>query len=158
MLCPECGHQNLAGALICHKCHTDIYDSLLGSIATSQLHDPADNTGPDGQPLTSLPVVLYIAHEEKPLSVERRRDIIIGRSEGDVVATVDLEAYDARARGVSRHHARLDAEAQPPTLTDLDSYNGTFLNGTKLIPQQPYPLRTGDEIRLGRLALRFYIR
>ncbi|RMG88346.1 MAG: FHA domain-containing protein, partial [Chloroflexi bacterium] len=38
-------------------------------------------------------------------------------------------------------------------IKDLGAKNGTFLNGQKLVPEQPRVLRDGDEIRLGRLIL-----
>jgi len=40
---------------------------------------------------------------------------------------------------------------------DLDSTNGSFLNGQKLQPRQPQPLKTGDELRLGKLILRVQV-
>jgi pSer/pThr/pTyr-binding forkhead associated (FHA) protein len=39
---------------------------------------------------------------------------------------------------------------------DLGSYNGTYVNGVKLSADQPYPLESSDEIRLGRLIVRVY--
>jgi pSer/pThr/pTyr-binding forkhead associated (FHA) protein len=37
---------------------------------------------------------------------------------------------------------------------DLDSTNGTYVNGQRLAPQTPQPVGNGDEIRLGRFMLR----
>ena len=41
---------------------------------------------------------------------------------------------------------------------DLNSANGTFINGYRLTPQVPYWLRQGDRVRLGRVVLEFRIR
>lgn len=157
MICPECGHDNRAGVLICERCGSDFYDTLLGAISTKQL-DRIDTRelAADGNPVTSHPIVLYVTHHDQPIAVERRADVTLGRNEADVEVNVNLDPYDGKDKGVSRRHAILNAAINPPTLVDLDSYNGTFINGVKLIPQQPYPLNSGDEIRLGRLALRFY--
>jgi pSer/pThr/pTyr-binding forkhead associated (FHA) protein len=38
---------------------------------------------------------------------------------------------------------------------DLDSTNGTYLNGVWMYPNQPRVLRDGDELMLGSLVLRF---
>jgi len=38
-------------------------------------------------------------------------------------------------------------------VVDLDSTNGTFLNGMRIMPHQPRILRDGDEIRLGLLKI-----
>ena len=48
---------------------------------------------------------------------------------------------------VSRHHARIDTQGGAFTLVDLDSANGTFVNGQRIREQ---PLRDGDEIRIGQ--------
>ena len=62
---------------------------------------------------------------------------------------VDLSA-DAL---VSRRHARLDYQAGRWIITDLDSGNGTFVNGQQVRQQ---PLRPGDEVRVGNTRMRFY--
>jgi pSer/pThr/pTyr-binding forkhead associated (FHA) protein len=53
---------------------------------------------------------------------------------------------------VSRQHARLDFQSGQWLITDLNSTNGTYVNG-KQIRQQV--LRAGDEIRLGNTIFRF---
>jgi pSer/pThr/pTyr-binding forkhead associated (FHA) protein len=41
-------------------------------------------------------------------------------------------------------------------LEDLGSTNGTFINSSRLSPNQPEDLHNGDEIRLGNLFARVY--
>jgi len=36
---------------------------------------------------------------------------------------------------------------------DLESSNGSWLENQRLIPKQPYPLESGDRIRIGRLNM-----
>jgi phage tail-like protein len=50
---------------------------------------------------------------------------------------------------ISRHHAELRVEVTGLTLTDLGSSNGTFLDGTRLLPDQPTPLRSGQSFEAG---------
>ena len=50
---------------------------------------------------------------------------------------------------ISRHHAELCVEATGITLTDLGSSNGTFLEGNRLLPDQPTPLRSGQSFEAG---------
>ena len=52
--------------------------------------------------------------------------------------------------GVSREHARLFQRGEAVLLADLNSSNGTFLNGKKVSRAE---LKAGDEIRLGRALL-----
>ena len=73
---------------------------------------------------------------EQPLLIGRNADC------GVVVA-------DARA---SRQHAEIRAQGNGFVVHDLDSMNGTLVNGTAV---RQHPLADGDEIRLGNTVLRF---
>jgi predicted component of type VI protein secretion system len=50
---------------------------------------------------------------------------------------------------VSRHHAMIDWDGRQCMLTDLDSSNGTFVNGNPIRSRVPYLLHSGDRIRFG---------
>jgi phage tail-like protein len=50
---------------------------------------------------------------------------------------------------VSRHHAELRRTAQGLLLTDLGSTNGTFVDGTRLLPNQPFLLLEGQISAIG---------
>jgi serine/threonine protein kinase len=53
-------------------------------------------------------------------------------------------------RQVSRHHAEIRTSPDGQSvLVDLDSTNGTFLNGHHLTPQMPCPLVANSHVRLG---------
>ncbi len=52
---------------------------------------------------------------------------------------------------VSRHHAKLEAEGGIVYLSDLESANGTYLNGVRL--QQTIEVRPGDRIDVGTARL-----
>jgi diguanylate cyclase (GGDEF)-like protein len=54
-------------------------------------------------------------------------------------------------RGVSSYHARIYAHQGMHWLEDLDSTNGTHVNGTCI--EQPQPLRDGDRVQLGENTL-----
>lgn len=54
---------------------------------------------------------------------------------------------------ISRHHAELRVEASGLTITDLGSSNGTFLDGTRLLPDQPTPLTSGQSLEAGPFTL-----
>lgn len=157
MICPDCEFANPVGALLCARCSADLYDSLLEKVATRHLTARDTASLEEQERVLSLrPIVLYISQQHLPISLDRRADLVLGRNEGNVRADVDLTLYEAQEKGVSRHHARLNGVGQPPTLMDLDSYNGTFVNGERLTPGRSYALKSGDEIRLGRLMLRLY--
>lgn len=82
---------------------------------------------------------------------------LIGRWDPEQTAfpEIDLEQEDEDAK-VSRKHALIERDGNSVSLEDLGSLNGTFLNrDTKLAPHQKYGLRSGDEIMIGKLLLRF---
>lgn len=56
---------------------------------------------------------------------------------------------------VSKTHARLDYEHGGWHLTDLDSTNGTVVEGVRLAPRVPTPVLYGNSIRFGGVALQF---
>lgn len=80
---------------------------------------------------------------------------VIGRSDEGVHFTpdIDLAAYASRENGVSRRHAALIRYRGAPHIIDLSSVNGTYLNGVRLIPEQPYPLGQFNQLRLGMLDM-----
>lgn len=53
---------------------------------------------------------------------------------------------------VSRMHARFSIGTDGEmTVRDLNSTNGTWLNGERLAPNESRPIRQGDHIRMGRM-------
>lgn len=73
---------------------------------------------------------------------------IIGRSDksSTYLPDIDLSPYEAKKRGVSRRHAVLLNYNNVVHVMDLDSMNGTFINGTRIIPYEPHALRNGDKL------------
>ena len=67
------------------------------------------------------------------------QEITIGRKPGNAVRLTE--------RNVSRRHAKLSRNNGAILLEDLDSSNGTQVNGKKL--QGPVTLRVGDHVRIG---------
>ena len=51
---------------------------------------------------------------------------------------------------VSWLHAQIRQEGEQHSVVDLDSTNGTFVNGQKLVPHRPQPLQAGDMLRFGK--------
>lgn len=76
---------------------------------------------------------------------------------GKLKGRVSIELTDS---SVSRIHARLQASEGGIRVLDLNSRNGTIVNGKKLSPNESASLREGDVIQFGRerFALRFYSR
>lgn len=99
-------------------------------------------------------LALYTLEREAPILVSGQSRIILGRSEPDETPpTVDLTDLDGARLGVSRKHAIILYADDAYSIQDLDSTNGTWLNGDRLIPFRPYPLHSTDQFQLGQLKL-----
>ena len=55
---------------------------------------------------------------------------------------------------VSRSHCRIDFADDEYLITDLESKNGTYINGRRLSPNEPYVLKAGDVIDLAVNAVK----
>lgn len=94
---------------------------------------------------------------------QRRRLVVVGDDgAGEVIDIPDRvsllgreEAADIRLPfdGVSRRHATLDATGPAVVLVDLQSRNGTWVNGRRL--DGPIVLRHGDLLTVGPVRLRY---
>lgn len=51
---------------------------------------------------------------------------------------------------VSRNHAKVTFDGSTWRITDMNSTNGTWVNGTRIIPMLPVPLHKGDIIKFSR--------
>jgi pSer/pThr/pTyr-binding forkhead associated (FHA) protein len=56
---------------------------------------------------------------------------------------------------VSREHAAVTFRDRRWYLEDRGSFNGTYINGTRLVPGTPLPLRHADQIRIGSETIIF---
>ncbi len=84
---------------------------------------------------------------------------VIGRLDGANHPDVDLTPFKGAKKGVSRNHAEIMlAENRQVLLLDLDSTNGTWINGEKIAPREPTPIHNGDLISLGKLVIQALIR
>lgn len=88
------------------------------------------------------------ANQTQEFSIEQAREIILGREQGAHVR-FDPDGDDL----VSRRHAKIVHEAQEGErfyLVDLQSSNGTFLNGHRMGWGERVLLQPGDLIQLGQ--------
>ena len=91
-------------------------------------------------------VVVESPELESGSSLEISRELLAGR---DVSSDVRLPA-DGYASG---RHARFVRGEEADVVEDLNSTNGTFVNGERLAGSRP--LRDGDLITLGQTQLRY---
>src|SRR5215470_7572051 len=71
--------------------------------------------------------------------------VAVGRSPGNDIV-IDTTA-------VSRYHLSLSYRDLQVFLEDLESVNGTYVDGERVKPHEPYLLRGGEEIQVGDIRL-----
>ena len=99
-------------------------------------------------------VRFHIGDTEITRQIKMTEKLVIGRADEDYMPDIDLMPYGALERGISRRHATITAGNDYLLVTDLDSTNGTRLNGHSLRPEEPYRLDHGDKISLGVIEVR----
>ncbi|MFU8805361.1 MAG: diguanylate cyclase [Bradymonadaceae bacterium] len=87
-------------------------------------------------------IVISGPHVGKMFKIDREQ-VTVGRS-----SKADMHVNDL---GISRAHARLQARGEDIFIEDLQSANGTYLNGDRLLRQQQ--LCDGDKITLGSTTI-----
>jgi hypothetical protein len=112
------------------------------------------------QTFTPLPalwrVILYIgAESERAVGLEVNEQVMVGRADlvDSYMPGFDLTPYGARDAGVSRRHAVLSIADGQVHLRDLDSTNGTRLNGVRLESDRSCKVSVGDRIEFGSLQV-----
>jgi pSer/pThr/pTyr-binding forkhead associated (FHA) protein len=100
-------------------------------------------------------IVLELIKTGQALSVDDLTELSVGRARKDEVPTIDLTPYGGHQAGVSRRHSRLLYRDDQWFIEDLDSTNGTFVNGIKIPPRRITPVHEGDVLRFGLIELGF---
>ncbi len=100
-------------------------------------------------------IKLRIVGTANILQTEVSKTMLLGRSDNksSTVPDLDFSPFEGYKLGVSRQHAIVSARNSRMMIRDLNSANGTFLNGGRLEPGQEYRLHHGDTIGLGKMQL-----
>ena len=133
--CPACGRANRKNARFCVGCG---YSFVPLRPAILRVVEPV-------RAAWEMPVV--------------HSPMLLGRSseaEG-YQPDFDMTFYD-EGDYVSRRHARITKGRLGYFITDLDSSNGTTVNGRPLLPGRARLLRNGDRIKVGLVTIQFWLR
>jgi len=152
VFCGFCGQRIIATDLFCafcgakqpiaqHGVHAEIYSRTSASTAKLLV---------DGT-----------SELDAPMFMLEKSDNLVGRRDpmSNIFPEVDLSRYDPQTK-ISRRHARIWRDGSAYKVEDLGSSNGTVLlsgNGetVRLHPHLPYPIGSGDRIRVGDTTLHF---
>ncbi len=157
--CVHCGAANLKGIFICADCG-NLVDVLPPEKQTRVLAGTTIFGFSDDHFDTDSTLVLRALQQKRSFQLTAEQlapEPVIGRNTPghSVRAELDLSKCEAEALGVSRQHSRLnyDTEHKVVKIKDLNSQNGTYINGQKLRPGEIRVIRHGDKLRLGKLEL-----
>jgi FHA domain/Double zinc ribbon len=121
---------------------------------------PMPSIPPPVAPRTVLaPAQLVVVATGAALPLPNGPQAIVGRADAvsKFYPDLDLTPHGALDSGVGRRHLRLFIQGGQIMAEDQDSTNGTLINGQKLPPHRPHPLRDGDTVQLGKLVLQFHL-
>lgn len=152
-ICASCGATNPAGESFCSNCGV----SLLGTPAP--VPPPIDISSQNAVPeaVAGLHARLVVEADNQEFDLSGKDNITLGREDAvsNIYPDVDLTPHGGEEGGVSRLHARIFVDNGQYMLEDENSTNFTFLNRQRLAAKTPTPLHDNDEVRLGRVLLRF---
>ena len=126
-------------------------DLSNGSLSMEDLynrvrHDPVPvSNARAAQPVNRPPEALCVISMNAPVRVElkvTKDEFLIGKSAASVDGVISFNKM------ISRVHCKINRNIDLYTITDLQSANGTYVNRVRLQPNQPYPIKNGDIIRL----------
>jgi len=172
IVCPNCKHEELDGALFCSECGAQLVFS------TTKETEPLTETTPEPKtaksstaetpPVKSPPsptkgggigLSLKMVNSSQVIPLSGQNEFTLGRiTDGQpILPDIDLSPYEGYAEGVSRLHAAIRLTERGVMIVDLGSSNGTRINGQKIVPNVNYPLKDGDIIALGRIKMQISV-
>lgn len=152
------GHDNPDGSLFCDECGERLdpqsVDSSVASVASAAPSATAVSA-PPAAPATAPKLV--VEADGQTFDLAGKSEILIGREDpvSNIYPDVDLTPHGGEEGGVSRLHAKIFLQGTQYMIEDQNSTNFTFVNKQKLAPKTPTPINNGDEVRLGRVVLKF---
>jgi pSer/pThr/pTyr-binding forkhead associated (FHA) protein len=154
--CPACQALNDAAAPECVYCGIPFGNAPSGTVPTKRQPGGVTRNLPQEmeQEFPENGVAVFLTNYERPFDTCLEDDFIIGRKTDEAQGRmVDLSAFHAFNLGISRQHVRIQRAGTGYLITDLNSTNGTWLNGERLLPNQTVKLPSAAQLRLGKMRL-----
>jgi hypothetical protein len=154
IFCSECG-ANLLAASSRRETTASLNKAATGELVVESAPMVIDAPASAGV----ISISLVVINSGRRIALEAGADLLVGRKDNQrgIYPDVDLGLDGGYDAGVSRRHAIIASQGGSFALEDLGSANGTFVNGRRLQPETPAPIRHGDELKFGTLILRFEI-
>jgi len=154
LICPSCGASNPAGESFCSNCGVSL---LGGPVITPPPVEEKQEPAPVVTAGSSLQARLIVEADNQEFDISGKDNITVGREDAvsSIYPDIDLTPHGGDEGGVSRLHARIFYENGQYLVEDENSTNFTFVNRQRLQAKTPTPIQDNDEVRFGRVILRF---
>ncbi|MBN1147000.1 MAG: FHA domain-containing protein [Anaerolineales bacterium] len=146
--CPRCNVPLRMTSRFCPSCGYNIAQMPVGMPAAPAPQAPAGPQSPGTQLLREAGganevIIRWMGGKTEQHSLTKSV-VAVGRApDNDIVINHPA---------VSGHHLRLEIHPSEMAVTDLNSTNGTQLNGQRIQPGAPQPLQAGAALRIGDLT------
>jgi len=170
--CPQCGTRNDADSGFCSECgyrmSTDSRElqeaETVEPSYTPPIYEPDNGYQPNITEATSssyednatqllqqpvYPVLKVDRNGVEEIIPINKPEFTLGRNQ-DIV-----DYYEADNNNIGRTHAKIITQNNTYLIVDLDSKNGTYVNGNRLTNGEPYPLVFKDKITLANVDYTF---
>jgi hypothetical protein len=163
--CSECGASQHEGALFCSECGRSLLVTPQKSSAPLPFYERPYQPSPPVmarstvEPAGGARKITFVAPgSRRRFTLQLIDQIHVGRYDPETGVSPELDLAQAYGdeQGVSRMHALIQNSGQHVMLIDLNSTNGTWLNNYRLPAEQPYLLKSGDEVRFGDLLIHIF--
>lgn len=159
IICPNCKHEEVDGAIFCSECGMQLVRSE--ALTTQQIEPDENDRITTSRLETDIPnptdvwISLHMIESGQIIPVSDRSEFTMGRISDNqpIMPDIDFSSYKAYDNGVSRLHAVIRQNSGNVIIMDLGSSNGTYVNGTRLMPNIEQPLHHGDVVALGKLKM-----
>ncbi len=158
--CPRCGKVNHPERLVCEGCGMQLADEETTASLGQVENDPGPAVWPDGDVIVTDKEPVIFEVEGVQFALPEGQEITVGRHRlpsDSPCPHVDLSSFHAYEKGVSRQHVLVQRKKLLVYVTDMNSTNGTLLNGRRLQPDSERLLRNGDELQLGRFKVKVHL-
>jgi len=163
IVCADCQYENVTGAMFCAECgaQLDGAELITEAMTDEQITKELSRKAP--RPESATPVnswiSLHLMDSGKILPIPSRTEFILGRLTDDspILPDIDLTPYRASASGVSRLHAVIKRKENRVMVVDLNSSNGTYINGRRIRSDVDERLSHGDILALGTLQIQILL-
>ncbi len=150
------GHENPEGSAFCDECGERLPQAGADvSAVPNAAPAPAASSVAVAAPATTAQLI--VASDNFTFPLTGKSEWVIGREDpvSNIYPDLDLTEHGGEEGGVSRLHSKVYQANGQYSIEDQSSTNFTFVNRQKLAPKTPHPLTNGDEIRLGRVVIKF---